>query len=718
MNMNEKIFHESWYQIANQRIALRSSVVIQRQMYRGHPWHVLHDPFTNQYFRFRPNVYEFIARLNKNMTVEEVWNGLLENMPDKAPTQSEIMDLLAQLYHANLLHYDRAPDSVRLFERYKKRRRNLVRMSVLNVMFARIPLYDPDALLKRIQPLIRLIIGPAGLVVWIVMLFLGIKTAVDNASALQSQTDAILAPSNLFLLYAGTVIIKIIHEFGHAFAVRRYGGEVHVLGVMLMVLTPLPYTDATAAWAFRSKWKRIFVSAAGMIFELFIASVALLVWAQTGDGALHSLAYNMIFIASISTLLFNLNPLLRYDGYYILSDLLDLPNLQQQATRQLTYVLERYAFRKKDAVAVASTKQEACLLSLYSVTSSIYRVLVFGGIMLFISTKMLLLAIIMACFFVGSWAIYPLYKFIKYLFTSPGLSRVRGRALRVCAGFAVVTIAFFGYLPFPFSFKSPGVLKAVDYVMVANPTAGMVASLGRPSGSRVAAGDTLLVLDNKELRLERAETEAALIEARLEFARALHLSQADCEPMEKRIVVYSQRLQRIEQQIAELTVRAQFDGNWVAPDADDFIGRWMPRGMKIGQLINPDRFYFVSAIVQREIGELFSQKPGPAAVRLCGQAQEDLTVASFTTIPMEQNQLPSSALGFLGGGDIEVSMTDSSGTRTTEPFYEVRAIVGKTREALLLHGRSGKIRFSLGHKPLAWQGWRKLRQLIQKHYQI
>jgi putative peptide zinc metalloprotease protein len=718
MKMNEKIFHESWYQIANQRIALRSSVIIGRQMYRGLPWRVLHDPFTNQYFRFRPEVYEFIARLNKTMTVEEVWNGLLETMPEKAPTQNEVMDLLAQLYHANLLHYDRAPDSVKLFERYKKRRHNLMRMSVLNVMFARIPLFDPDAILKRMQRLIRLIISPVGLAIWFAMLILGIKTAIENASALQAQTDAILSASNLFLLYAATVIIKIIHEIGHAFSVRRFGGEVHTLGVMLMVLTPLPYTDATAAWAFRSKWKRIFVSGAGMIFELFIASVAILVWAQTGDGVIHSLAYNMIFIASISTLIFNLNPLLRYDGYYILSDLLDIPNLQQQSQRQLAYVLERYAFRKKDAVAVASNAQEAWLLSFYSITSSVYRVLVFGGILLFISTKMLLLAVIMAIFFTGSWAIYPLYKFIKYLFTSPGLSRVRGRAIRICGGCAMTITVFLCAIPFPFSFKSPGVLKAVDYVIMVNSTAGIVTTLGRPSGSRVRLGDTLMVLDNKELRLERVETESALREARLEFTKALNAAQADCEPIEKRIAAYTQRLHRIDQQITELTVRAQFDGIWASPDADDFIGRWMPRGTSMGQLINPDRFYFVSVIVQREIGELFSQQPGPACVRLCGQAQEEIPVTTFTTIPMEHNQLPSSALGFMGGGDIAISPNDSSGTRAVEPFYEVRALVGKTASALLLHGRSGKIRFSLGQKPLAWQGWRKVRQLIQKHYQI
>jgi putative peptide zinc metalloprotease protein len=225
-------------------------------------------------------------------------------------------------------------------------------------------------------------------------------------------------------------------------------------------------------------------------------------------------------------------------------------------------------------------------------------------------------------------------------------------------------------------------------------------------------------MDNEELRLLRDETSAALRESRMEFAKALEKSQADCEPMEKRIGAYTQRLQRIDQQIADLTVTAPISGNWVAPDVDDYIGRWMPRGSRLGQLIDANQFYFVSAILQQEIAELFSQKQGRARVRLCGQAQEELPVVAYTTIPMEQHELPSAALGYMRGGDIAVSPNDSAGVRTTEPFYEVRAIVGNVPKALLLHGRSGKIRFSLGYKPLAWQGWRKIRQLVQKHYQI
>ncbi len=143
---------------------------------------------------------------------------------------------------------------------------------------------------------------------------------------------------NLVLLYLGLIFIKTVHEFGHAIFCRKYGGEVHVMGVMLMIFTPMPYVDATSSWSFRERYKRVLVGAAGMIVELFVAALATFVWAKTAPGTLHSLAYNMMFVASVSTLIFNINPLLRFDGYYILSDLIEIPNLNQRATGQLTHL--------------------------------------------------------------------------------------------------------------------------------------------------------------------------------------------------------------------------------------------------------------------------------------------------------------------------------------------------------------------------------------------
>jgi putative peptide zinc metalloprotease protein len=718
MSTRDKIFHDSWYRIANQRITIRPSVRIQRQVYRGEVWYVLHDSYANQFFRFPAEVYEFIARMNARKTVDQIWNELTNRMPETAPTQGDIINLLAQLFQGNLIHSELSPDSVRLFERYSKRENKKRRMQLLNILFARIPLYDPNALLRFLSPVIQRIFSPAGLIVWLVVLGLGINAFLENFSLAVQQSEGILAPSNLFLLYLATVGVKLIHEFGHGAAVRRFGGEVHTFGIMLLMLTPFPYMDATAAWGFRNKWNRILVGASGMLFELFVAAVAIIIWAHTGDGVLHSLTYNIALAASVSSILFNSNPLLKYDGYYMFSDYIGIPNLQQQGQKETTFFIEKYLFGKKNAVPVGSTPKESVWLIVYHILSSMYRFIVFGGLLLFISTKYLLLAILMGIMLFISWMIMPLVNGIKYLATDPGIARVRGRAIQVTLAILSLIIAFIALVPFPLRFIAPGVLKAESFQNVANNTAGIVRTVCVKSGDAVHKGDTLYRMSNDELVIKRREAGAEISEVDANYRLALFASRAELLPLETQRKVLQSRLDHIDSQLVQLTVRAPIDGNWYSPSSVNFVNRWIPKGTSFGQLINRDKYYFISVISQREIGQLFSRQVTGTFIRLKGQAHISLSIDTMIIIPMEQNRLPSSALGYLKGGDVAVKATDSSGVITTEPFYEVRVGVVPGDGVSLLHGRSGFVSVSLGRQPLLVQWARKIRQIIQKNYKV
>jgi putative peptide zinc metalloprotease protein len=243
-------FSESWYRIAGQRISLRPSVIVHRQTFRGQRWIVLQNPFSNQYFRLRPAAYEFVARLRRDRTVQEVWQECLDKFPDEAPGQEAVIQLLSQLYFANLLQYEAASDTAQLFQRYVKTRQREIRARLMNVMFMRFPLLDPDRFLVRTLPLARAVINPIGALIWLIVVGAAIKLVLDNWGALREQSQAVLAPNNLFLLYAGLVVVKTLHEFGHAYFCRRFGGEVHVMGIMLMIFTPIPYMDATSSWVF------------------------------------------------------------------------------------------------------------------------------------------------------------------------------------------------------------------------------------------------------------------------------------------------------------------------------------------------------------------------------------------------------------------------------------------------------------------------------------
>lgn len=561
-------FSESWYRIADQHAALRPHVTVRRQFYRGERWYVLRDPMNNQFFRLRPAAYDFVARLRLDSTIERAWKDCLAANPNDAPGQEDVIRLLAQLYSANLLHSDMPPDSAKLFERFKQRRQKEIQSRLLNVMFARFPLLDPDEFLKRILPLIKALFSPIGAIVWLAVVGTAIKLALDNWDGLKQQSDGVLAPDNLFLLYAGFILTKTVHEFGHAFACRRFGGEVHTMGIMLMIFTPVPYVDATSSWSFRNRWERILVGAAGMITELFLASLAMFVWVKTGEGTLHSLAYNMIFVSSVSTLIFNLNPLMRFDGYYILSDLLDIPNLQMRAARQLSHLVERYAFGCKKSESAALSRKEAFWLVMFGLASYSYRIVVFGGILLFLADRLLILGIIMAAVCAVSWVAVPIGKLIHYLATSPRLDRTRPRAIAVSSVTAAALVLLLEIIPFPNHFRAPGILEAVEHTVVVNEANGYIDKVLVVSGSHVVRGQALVQMRDRELEFELAAARAQREEARSMELRAMQEQTADLMPIRSRLEAIAKRLARLEQDQANLTVRAKHEGRWIAPEVD------------------------------------------------------------------------------------------------------------------------------------------------------
>ncbi|MBL9128713.1 MAG: hypothetical protein JNL97_13750, partial [Verrucomicrobiales bacterium] len=510
-------FSESWHRVASQRIALAPGVRVRRQTFRGERFYVLEDPLSNQFFRLRPAAYEFVARLRRDRTVDQAWQECLERFPDEAPGQEAALRLLGQLYQANLLHYDQASDTEALFQRYRKRSQREFRSRLSNIMFFRIPLLDPDRFLVWAMPLVRPLTGRFGALLWLFVVGLGLKTVADRWTAVLDQYQGVLAPANLPWLYGALVVLKTLHELGHAFLCRRFGGEVHTLGVLFMIFTPVPYVDVTSSWGFRSRWHRILVGLGGMIVELFVAAIAAVVWANTGPGPIHAVAYNVMFVASVSTLLFNLNPLLRFDGYYILGDWLGIPNLAQLANRQLRHLFEHHLFGVKPAESPSRTRTEAAWLTTYGISSGIYRIFVFGGILLAIADRYLLLGLVMLATCAVAWVVVPAVRLVRYLGASPRLDRVRPRAVAVVAVLALLVAAPLAVIPFPNTFTALGIVQAIDRARVVTETAGKIDRIVADPRQPVRRGDVLVELSNPELDHALAATRAALdeIDARL-----------------------------------------------------------------------------------------------------------------------------------------------------------------------------------------------------------
>ena len=718
MAQNAPTFSESWYRIATQKIYLRPGVRIRRQYYRGERWYVLENPHSNQFFRLRPEAYDFIARLRPDKTVEQVWELSLELNPESAPGQEEVIRLLAQLYLAGLLHYENPADTAELFRRFKHRRQRELRAKFMNLMFVRFPLLDPDRFLKRMLPIVGPLISWGGFFVWALVLGGAIKVVIDHFPALQDESQSILSPSNLGWLYLGLIILKTLHEFGHAFFCKKFGGEVHVMGVMLMIFTPIPYVDASSSWSFPSRRQRALVGLAGMIVEMFVAALAVFVWANTGAGVLHSLAYNMMFVASVSTLLFNLNPLLRFDGYYILSDLLDYPNLHQHSSGHLMHSVKRHAYGVANSRSPGANNKEKIVLSTFGVLSHLYRLVVFTGILLFVADRFLVLGLIMVAICLVSWIVAPIGKLSYYLLSSPELARTRGRAIGVTLSVVLGLLAILQFVPFPHHFRATGVVEARSWSEVVTKSEGVLAELVARPGEFVALGAPLFRLDNPELEFQIRQSKSRVAETRLRLLQAMSNAEADLQPLQVRLQANEKALDELIEQQSELIVTASVDGIWSAPDVDDVLGRWLIRGTALGRLINPESFDFVSPVLQEDVNRLFGDQIRDSEVRVFGMAELNVPVGSTVIVPAEKRTLPSAALGWASGGDIPVATTDNLGTTATEPFFEVRSGLVGNQTQHLIHGRSGKIRFRLAPEPLLPRWMRSLRQLLQRRYRI
>src|ERR1051325_1820368 len=277
-------FSESWYRVADLKARLRPSAQISRQFYRGERWYVVRDPAGNQFHRLSAPAYRFIGLLDGTRTVAEAWDLVGGQLADDAPTQNEVIQILSQLHSANLLESNVTPDAAVLLRRHKRMVKQQWQGRLMNILFPRIPLWDPDKFLVRWMPVIRPMVSWLGALIWVAVVGAAIFALAPEWPKLRSGAGDAISPDNWPFLWFSFCFIKLIHELGHAFSCRRFGGEVHEVGIMFLVLVPAPYVDASTAWAFPSKWGRMFVGAGGMIIELFVAAIMAFIWLNTTPG--------------------------------------------------------------------------------------------------------------------------------------------------------------------------------------------------------------------------------------------------------------------------------------------------------------------------------------------------------------------------------------------------------------------------------------------------
>ncbi len=732
MAVDRPTFHESWYRVAQSKPRLRASVQTLRQHYRGRPWHVVRDPASNRFYRLSEPAYHFVALLNGRRTVEQAWEASNDALGDAAPTQGEVIQTLGQLYGANLLQSDLPADAVGLFERYRKRVNREVRGYMSNLLFVRIPLFDPNWILDRWIGVVGWLFGPVGFVLWIALLATAGYFLAGRGEELMSATANIFAgdylrqPDKLALLYLCFAAIKALHEFGHGFACKRFGvqqgtgGDVHTMGIMLLVFMPVPYVDASSSWAFRNKWQRAFVGAAGMYVELAVAAAAAIVWANTGPGTVNAIAYNLVLIASITTLLFNGNPLLRYDGYYILSDLLEAPNLNQRSKEFLYYLVRKYAYGARRVRNPAHTPGERFWLPFYGVASFAYRVIICVGILLFVADKAFFVGAILALAAIVTWVFVPLGKWAHYLATSGELMRTRGRAIALTLGTFAVLVLSVSAIPVDDAQRAQGVVEPVDYAVIHMKQDGFLAS-ALPTGQPVEPNAMPLVrAENADLVATRRMLQAQLREAhaQLRLARTEDLAQA--QALARKIDALNKQLAHARRQISDLQPTANVRGTWIAPDVDSLTGAYVERGRRLGVVASLDHL-IIRAVADQKLGPRIQTETTTGAtveIRVDGRPDLFRTGKIERIIQAGSENLPSPALSSRAGGTVPVKPDDREGRTAAEPYFEIRIAPDDANTAPLHVGQRVIVRFNLPERPLVVQWWRSLRQLLQQRFQV
>jgi len=723
MSFERPTFSESWHRVAAMTPRLRADVQVSRQRFRGRTWRVLRDGASSTFHRVDETAYRFLGLLDGRRTVDEAWNACQQRYADAAPTQPEALELLGRLASTNLLAGDAGGAAGAIHRRRARRVESETRSKFLNFLFVRLPLVDPDALLTRWLPLVGWLVSPVGFALMLLVWLAGALTLLPRAGELTDGFSSAMSADNLPWLYVTFVVLKAIHELAHGFACKAYGrryggGEVHTIGLMLLVFMPVPYVDASSSWAFPRRRPRIVVAAAGVMAELTIAAAAAVVWAMSEDGTVRALAYNAMFISGASSVLFNANPLLRYDGYYILSDLLDIPNLWNRSREYALYLIKTRLFGVLRLPSPAHTPGERWWFLSYWAASMTYRVFLYAAIVWFLSERFFMLGMLLAAGAVIAFLVVPLARGVRYVLTHHELSRTRGRAIGVLAAAAAVVGVALGVVPMPDHVRAEGVVEPERMSVVFAGASGFATAVPAGWAEEVGAGAALATLDFDEPVAAIAEVGAQRRRAEARRRLALRDDPAAAAALAEQISALEQRRARLEREVASFDVRAPEDGVWAAPELTREPGRWVDRGEKLGVLADPGSVIVRAAAAQTIAAILLEEARAEAEMRVRGRPAMLIraTVSRDEILPAGQRRLPSAALGYAAGGLTPIDRSAQDPTMASERFFEAR--VRPEAGSGLMPGQRVIVRFRLDDRPLAAQWWRWLRQTVQSRLDL
>ena len=646
------MFSTSWYRVAGVRPRVRNHAQVHRHVYRGGVWYVMQNHSTGKFHRFTPVANLIIGLMDGKRTLQEIWDLACVRLGDDAPSQDEVIKLLSDLHKADVLQSDAPPDIHELHQRRKQHVRARWKQYIGNPLSLRFPLLDPDRFLDQVMPLFAPLFGWFGAIAWLGTVGWALVLIAMHWTELSGDVvDRMFSVENLLLLWFVFPLIKLLHEFGHALAAKAGGGEVHEMGVMLLVLMPVPYVDASAATAFRDKRSRMLVGAAGMLVEIFIAALAVFAWIHLEPGTERAIAYNVILVAGVSTLLFNANPLLRYDGYYILADYLEIPNLAQRSNEYVGYLVNRYVFGVDGGTSPVSVAGERGWFVFYAIGSFIYRMFMMVSIALLVASRFFVVGVVLAVWAFATMLVLPLARKVNYLFSSPRLSSRRPRALFATVSIVSGLAAVLFWVPAPSSTRAEGVIWAPDEAQVRATVDGFVTAVLAKPDQNVHRGDVVIRTEDPELGARSRVLQAQLAELDARYNLAILTKRVQAEVINEQKKHVAEELELASRRQTELQVRSPADGRFIIQDAQNSLGRFVQRG-EILAYVTDSAATTVRVVVPQSEGGLVARRTRQVEIRSADRIGKPIAARIKREVPAATDELPSMTLSLQGGGKI------------------------------------------------------------------
>jgi len=565
---------------------LRADLIIIKQFYEGRTFYVVKDPISLQYFRLTAEDYFLATLFDGRRTMAQVRAAYVERFPHLRLDYSdeEIDERVSRFANdLGLLQFLSVQGS-RLKPRYdamkktKKQSKGGFYKLVNSVFFARFSVFDPDKLFGRMAKPIWWIWTKQSLWISISMVIAAIFVVYQKYDATGALMSRFFSVNNIALIWITTIIIKSIHELGHGLTCKHFGGEVHEVGVMLLVFTPYFFVNVSDSWVLPDRNKRILISAAGIYVELVLASLATFLWAVVQPGPFQQILWNIMVIASISTLIFNANPLMRFDGYYIMTDWIEVPNLSTKSRSFIGYQVKRLIFGSdyEDAsmARLPLPRRRFGLFYFYAVASYLYGYFVIYKLARYMGPHLAPFGLQkFATWFsvsaLTAWVVMPFWSFMKSLQLTREDWRPGGRLRRLglVGGGALAIFIVLCFLPHQLVVKRNVAVELASPEAIRPDIEGFIEQIYVKEGDKVPPGGALALLSNRDVEQDLVQAKAQLAVAQANIQRSLAADQPG-ELREAQAIAarMQKRFADAQQNVDHLTLRSALGGTVLTHD--------------------------------------------------------------------------------------------------------------------------------------------------------